>query len=476
MASWLDLHLLRTAASYALSPAYFCSSLFWSTLGYSSSPDRLLTALTPTQRRLASPRANELEALTARAEGDARPSVLSLRKEDEDEVEGALREAMREADEDEREANNVDDVEEGVVQQRGWREENDSAFPPAPPFPPPVPTSNPTLSPLPASPPPPSSRHTLRSRPARPLNSISRLSRRSTICLTRLSAFYPPSDSSSVPGAPRTRSPLPDFSSPPTPANEALSPSIDLPAAEPSEAEKALLERLLGDELEEVTSEIARAVDSALELEGRRDEVVETDEKELEEEKPVEVERGREPSIVEREPAGSAFSVLEVPEEKEVEAERVEGSFFASPEGRCVRTRLLAHPSSSTTLEQLLASERKERKRPATESLVWLVRLLKFAATSFRFNLDSPTREELSVSISHAWDDEFSKYFNWLVRPLFKVLLRACPSRSLVYSTLSRGACTTAEVEAETREWVAQVEGVVAAVEKVVEAAGQGGR
>lgn len=41
-------------------------------------------------------------------------------------------------------------------------------------------------------------------------------------------------------------------------------------------------------------------------------------------------------------------------------------------------------------------------------------------ALACRLNLDSPT-EELSESFARSWDAEYSSYFSWVVRPLFKV-------------------------------------------------------
>ncbi|GAA5822816.1 hypothetical protein JCM11251_004389 [Rhodosporidiobolus azoricus] len=125
-----------------------------------------------------------------------------------------------------------------------------------------------------------------------------------------------------------------------------------------------------------------------------------------------------------------------------------------------VQSRLSSHPPTSHTLESLIRSERKEmggrrRKRPATESAVWLIRL------------DSPEKEELSVSFTRSWEDNFSQHVNWLVRPLFKVILRACPSRASVYSKLAQGA-PMHQLEEDLRAWVGAVEKVVVEVEGFV--------
>jgi hypothetical protein len=39
-----------------------------------------------------------------------------------------------------------------------------------------------------------------------------------------------------------------------------------------------------------------------------------------------------------------------------------------------VRTRYLAHPETSDTLEKLVENEKGEKKRTATEGLMWLLR------------------------------------------------------------------------------------------------------
>lgn len=62
-------------------------------------------------------------------------------------------------------------------------------------------------------------------------------------------------------------------------------------------------------------------------------------------------------------------------------------------------------------------------------TLIRPTRGLKFVSLALRFSLDSPT-EELSTSFTRAWDQDYSQYFSWMIRPLFKVsrLRRRDPS------------------------------------------------
>lgn len=52
---------------------------------------------------------------------------------------------------------------------------------------------------------------------------------------------------------------------------------------------------------------------------------------------------------------------------------------------------------------------------------------LKFVSLALRFSLDNPA-DELAVSFTRAWEEEYSKYFSWVVRPLFKVSV--CDTRA----------------------------------------------
>lgn len=119
-----------------------------------------------------------------------------------------------------------------------------------------------------------------------------------------------------------------------------------------------------------------------------------------------------------------------------------------------VRDRFLAHPDKSGTLEELVLNEKGEKKRTATEGLMWLLRSgrsphsfpstskkkctqltatalacaflprfcrgLDFTAQALRRNVDNKD-EELSVSFREAYANTLKKFHGFLIRPIFSV-------------------------------------------------------
>ncbi|GAA6019616.1 hypothetical protein JCM11491_002826 [Sporobolomyces phaffii] len=118
-----------------------------------------------------------------------------------------------------------------------------------------------------------------------------------------------------------------------------------------------------------------------------------------------------------------------------------------------IRTRTAQ--AGVSTLEQLLAIESNHRRKIATDAIDWLLLVLSFGTRAFEMNLESTDREELSVSFTRAWDQEYYKYFNVFVRPLFKILMKACPARTTVYAKLG---APTRVVEGDFRAWLRGVE------------------
>lgn len=81
---------------------------------------------------------------------------------------------------------------------------------------------------------------------------------------------------------------------------------------------------------------------------------------------------------------------------------------------------------------------------------------------AIRYNLDNPA-EELSESFARSWDVEYSSYFSWVVRPLFKLLVRACPPRDQFYEKLGS---PRSKVEKDLSEYLTAIEGQVAVLER----------
>ncbi|BGP37794.1 hypothetical protein JCM10449v2_001716 [Rhodotorula kratochvilovae] len=463
---------LRLTGSYLVAPARYASGAVWYALGYSS-------ALPPgdTPEGEVRPRWREVADEAA----GAAPS------EEDEQVVRALREAMRDWEEkgsesrpeeaEDEEGEGEGDVGAVAHEHKDVEDEvealTEGVLPADVPLPPSPSTPDGPPSP-PSTPPPPSRPFTPLLQPrARPLSSLSRLSRRATLCLSRLVVLEEL-----------------DFSS----AGEER--------GEPGERERELVERVMEEEVERVRGEVEELVELAIK-EAEEDEAQTAAPVEqlaaVEEEEPVVPvddipaveEEPRRPLTWFNSEAGQAFERISVSSEgvetdgfllameslvsmgeqlAPAAASLCAGELLADI-GR-VRARRLLYPSRTGTLEQLLQSERKERRRPATDALEWLVRLLGFTAQAFRHNLESWPAEEFSRSFSIVWDGGFDRHFNWLVRPLFKVIIRACPSRASVYSKLAFSPEAREEdVRREMRHWLERVEEVVRRVEGAVERA-----
>ncbi|KAM0753883.1 glycolipid transfer protein, partial [Meredithblackwellia eburnea MCA 4105] len=119
-----------------------------------------------------------------------------------------------------------------------------------------------------------------------------------------------------------------------------------------------------------------------------------------------------------------------------------------------IRVRAAAHPFESHTLQALVQGESRERRKLATEALLWIFRGLKFTAMALRRNLDMED-EELSDSFTFAWQAEYSKYFNFLIRPLFKLMVKASPSRATFYDKLGE---PRSKVILDLERWLSALE------------------
>lgn len=125
-----------------------------------------------------------------------------------------------------------------------------------------------------------------------------------------------------------------------------------------------------------------------------------------------------------------------------------------------VRTRLLSTgPDMSGTLEHLVKNEGSpgEKKRTATEGLMWLLRGLQFTLAALRRSLDNPD-EELSVSFTKAYEATLSKHHSFVVRPVFSVAMKACPYRKDFYAKLGEPAD---KVVVQLKAWLDALEKIL---------------
>ncbi|GJJ69246.1 hypothetical protein EMPS_01592 [Entomortierella parvispora] len=100
-----------------------------------------------------------------------------------------------------------------------------------------------------------------------------------------------------------------------------------------------------------------------------------------------------------------------------------------------IRERYLTNPEVNSTLQKLVKSEQAEKKKTATEGLLWLTRGLDFTLQSLERSEANPT-EELSVSFTKGYEATLRQYHGMLVRPIFAMAMKACPYRADFYAKL----------------------------------------
>jgi hypothetical protein len=85
-----------------------------------------------------------------------------------------------------------------------------------------------------------------------------------------------------------------------------------------------------------------------------------------------------------------------------------------------VRARYGATPTLSATLESLVENEKGEKKRTATEGLLWLLRGLSFTCKALQ-NAQSNKAEELAAAFTKSYDGTLKKFHNFVVKGIFSV-------------------------------------------------------
>ena len=85
-----------------------------------------------------------------------------------------------------------------------------------------------------------------------------------------------------------------------------------------------------------------------------------------------------------------------------------------------VRTRYLATPETSATLEKLVENEKDEKKRTATEGLMWLLRGLSFTCQALQ-NAQGNKSEELAAAFTKSYEGTLKKFHNFVVKGIFSV-------------------------------------------------------
>ena len=77
----------------------------------------------------------------------------------------------------------------------------------------------------------------------------------------------------------------------------------------------------------------------------------------------------------------------------------------------------------SDTLEKLVENEKGEKKRKATEGLLWLLRGLSFTCKALQ-NVQANASEELAAAFLNSYNVTLKAFHNFLVKGVFSV---SCP-------------------------------------------------
>ncbi|KAJ3552422.1 hypothetical protein NM688_g4159 [Phlebia brevispora] len=143
-----------------------------------------------------------------------------------------------------------------------------------------------------------------------------------------------------------------------------------------------------------------------------------------------------------------------------------------------LKTRLAAAPGESTTLELLVKNEQGEKKRPATEGLLWLLRGLDFTCQAMQ-KLQADKSTEMTQAFTDSYQVTLRQYHNFVVRGIFGVAMKAVPYRATFFTKLcadpNGGAPATQEkLDVKFNSWLGALDSIVKRMQKFYEDGGYG--
>lgn len=144
-------------------------------------------------------------------------------------------------------------------------------------------------------------------------------------------------------------------------------------------------------------------------------------------------------------------------------------------------------------MESLVENEKNEKKRVATEGLLWLLRGLSFTCKALE-NAQANTTEELAAAFTKSYENTLKKFHNFVVKGIFsvrpqspisvpswrshhdrpQVAMKACPYRAAFYAKLAADpaggpAASQEKLDADLNRWLAALSNIVTRVENFYE-------
>lgn len=119
-----------------------------------------------------------------------------------------------------------------------------------------------------------------------------------------------------------------------------------------------------------------------------------------------------------------------------------------------IREYFLANPEKAKTLQGLILSEAGTKSKTATQGLLWLCRGLQFTAQALQDTIDNPSKE-MSETFTSGYNKTLVKYHSFIVKPIFKMAMKACPYRKDFFAKLGSDQ---AKVDAQLKTWLAALQ------------------
>lgn len=136
-----------------------------------------------------------------------------------------------------------------------------------------------------------------------------------------------------------------------------------------------------------------------------------------------------------------------------------------------VSSKFLSDPINCGTLQKLILTEIKEGgKKTATQGLLWLTRGLQFTAVAMRKCIENADWE-LSKCFEKSYSETLTKYHSMLIRPIFKLAMKACPYRKDFFDKLGDDLN---KINEQLEEWVSNLEKIVDEIMKFFESGNYG--
>ncbi|CAH6721363.1 hypothetical protein CLIB1444_06S00452 [[Candida] jaroonii] len=122
-----------------------------------------------------------------------------------------------------------------------------------------------------------------------------------------------------------------------------------------------------------------------------------------------------------------------------------------------IRKKLLSDPINSSTLQDLILGEAQGKDKTATQGLLWLSRGLEFTCQAMVETVTNPT-SELTKTFTDSYSKTLSKHHGMLIKPVFKLAMKACPYRKDFFAKLG---ADQDKVNEQLKTWLDALEKIV---------------